>query len=100
MTISVKEVQLTIVKPQNGLVAFASCSINNCFYLGNIALYSSPSHHLGFRTVFPTKKLSSGQQIPCFYPFKKEVEEVMTTTIVNKYFELINNLKPVEEKKD
>ena len=95
MEICVEEVQVTVVKPQNGLVCFASCSINKCFYIGNIALYSSPTHPLGFRAVFPTKKLTSGQQLRIFYPYTKEAEEAVTSAIIKKYVELMSNFQNV-----
>jgi len=96
MEISVKEVRLTILKPQNNLLAFASCTINDCFFIGGIALYSSPTHPLGFRTVFPTRKLASGQQLPIAYPYTKNAEEAVTTAIVNKYLEVMNNFHSVD----
>ena len=93
MKIIVSEIQIVIIKPQNGHLGFASCVIQNQFYVGNIAIYQAPANSLGYRLVFPTKKLSSGQQIPCFYPFTKEAEEAVTTAIVSKYLELMGNFQ-------
>ena len=87
--IPISNIQIHPVIPNNGLVAFASCEINDSFYLGNIAIHTAPNNPLGYRLVFPTKALSSGKQIPCFYPFKKEIEELVTRTIVKKYVELM-----------
>lgn len=39
--ISISEIQIVPVKPNNGLVAFASCVVNNSLYIGNIAIYTS-----------------------------------------------------------
>jgi stage V sporulation protein G len=91
----VSEINLAPVRPQNGLVSFASCIIYDSFYIGNIAIYTSPAHSLGYRLVFPTKKLTSGQQLPCVYPFRKESEEIITAAIVNKYLELMGNFNHV-----
>lgn len=87
----VNEVQIAPVRPSNGLVAFASCSINDAFYVGNIAVYTAPNHPLGYRLVFPTKKLGSGKQVSCFFPYRHEAEEAVTKAIVGKYIELMDN---------
>ncbi len=85
------EVQIVPIKPLNGLIGFASCVINNQFYVGNIAIYTSPSNLHGFRLVFPNKKLPSGQVVECFYPINKEASELVTAAIVKKYIELMDN---------
>ena len=87
--IVISEIQIIPVKPKAGLVAFATCVINNQFYLGNIAIYTSPSTPDGFRCVFPTKSLSSGKQIPCFHPITREAGETVHKAIVGQYAELI-----------
>lgn len=94
--ISVSEIQIIPIKPQNGLVAFASCAINNSFYVGDLAVYTAPNSRLGYRIVFPTKKLANGKQVACFYPFRKDVEETVTRAIVGKYVELMGNFQHVE----
>ncbi len=86
------EIQILPIKPQKGLVAFASAVLNYQFYIGNIAIHTSPSNPLGFRLVFPTKKLSSGKQLPCFYPFRKDAGEIVTKIIVGEYVMLMNKL--------
>ena len=94
--ISISNVQIQPISPQNGLVAFATCEINNCLYVGSIAIYTAPSHSLGYRCLFPTKKLASGKHVECFYPYRKEAEEFITKAIVNKYVELMDNFNNIE----
>jgi len=94
--IQISNVQIHPVIQNQSLVAFASCEINDSFYLGNIAIHTAPNNPLGYRLVFPTKALSSGKQIPCFYPYKREIEEVVTSAIVKKYIELMDNFNHVE----
>ena len=53
--LNITEIQILPVKPQNGLVAFASCVIDGQFYFGNIAIYTSFSDPSGFRLIYPTK---------------------------------------------
>ena len=88
--IFISEIQIIPIKPKEGLVAFASCVINNAFYLGNIAVYTSPSAQDGFRLVYPTKTLPNGKEIHCVHPINKETGEIIRTAIVEKFNELIS----------
>lgn len=94
--LKVDEIQIIPIKPQNGLVAFASAVINQQFYVGSIAIYTSPSSKDGFRLVFPNKKLASGQVVECFYPINKEAGERVSSVIIKKYVELMDNFNHVE----
>ncbi len=89
--IVISEIQIIPISPQNGLVGFISAVINNQFYIGNIALYTSPSSPSGFRLVFPNRKLASGHVVDCFYPINKEAEQQVTSAIVTRYLELMEN---------
>lgn len=95
MNIVVSEVQIEFIPPRNGHVAFAACSINGCIRVGNIAVYTAPNSPLNYRCVFPTKRLISGRQVPCFYPYTTEAEQTVTRAIVGKYVELMDNFNHV-----
>lgn len=86
------EIQIIPVKPNNGLIAFASCVINNQFYFGNIAIYTSPTSSDGFRLVYPLKTLPNGKQINCVYPINKDAAEKVKKAVIRKYFELIEKI--------
>ncbi len=90
-TLQISEIQVVPIKPFNGLVAFSSCIINNQFYLGNIAIYTSPSSSKAYRLVFPNKKLTSGQTVDYFYPITKEAGELLSRSIINKYIDLMSS---------
>jgi len=94
--IEISEIQIIPIKPNNGLVAFSSCVINNHFYVGNIAVYTSPSSKHGYRLVFPTKKLANGVHVDCFFPINKEAEEMVSNSIISKYVELMDNFSRIE----
>ncbi len=87
----VTEINIVPIRPQNGLVGFASCVVNNQFYIGNIAIYTSPSNPKRFRLLFPNKKLASGQVVDCFYPINKEAEKTVSEAIISKYLGLMDN---------
>lgn len=86
----VSEIQIIPVKPKDGLVAFASCVINNQLYLGNIAVYTSPSSSDGFRLAYPLKMLPTGKQINCVHPINREAGETIKKAILDKYMELMS----------
>lgn len=79
---NVKEVQVVPVKPHNGLIAFASCVIDERLYLGSIAIYTKLNGQ-GFRLVYPTKKIGN-TNIPIFHPVNKDMAEAIHKAIVEK----------------
>ena len=90
--IVISEVQIIPVKPRNGLVAFASCVIYNSFYLGNIAIYTSPSSCFGYRLVYPAKELPNGKQINCVHPINKNTGNIIESHIIKQYEKLMEKV--------
>lgn len=90
--LKVTEVQIIPIKPKDGLVAFASCIINNQFYLGNIAIYTSPTSSDGFRLVFPAKNLPTGKQIQSVYPINRSAYDAVKKAIIQKFEELMRKI--------
>lgn len=88
--IILSEIRIHPVRPNDkGLVSFASFALNQSFYCGNIALYTSPNSPFFYRLVFPTKVVGNGQQIPCFYPFNSEVNNLLTKAVVDEYLRIV-----------
>jgi DNA-binding cell septation regulator SpoVG len=90
--IKLSEIDIMPVKPQNGLVAFASCVLNNHFYISSIAIHASPDGE-AFRLVYPAKILPNGKQINCFNPITKEAGETLSYSIINAYKKLIMDIE-------
>ena len=86
--LEISEIQVIPMKPKEGLVAFASCVINNALYIGNIAVYTSPSTQSGFRLLYPVKILPNGKEIHCVHPINKEVGELISKAIIRKFREI------------
>jgi len=97
--LNISEIQILPIKPQSGLVGFASAVIDNQFYIGNIAIHSAPQTQLGYRLVFPNKKLASGQVVDCFHPINREAEQLVSNVIVKKYVALMHHFHNIESKK-
>lgn len=88
-TIQISEIQIIPIKPKDGLVAFASCVINDFLYIGNIAIYTSPSKMEGYRLVYPSKILPTGKEINCVHPITKETGEHISKEIIKKFQEIV-----------
>lgn len=86
--IEIFEIQIIPIKPKNGLMAFASFVINNQFYVGNIAIYQSPSTVDGYRLVYPDKILPNGKRINCIHPINRHVADVIHNAIIGEYKKL------------
>jgi DNA-binding cell septation regulator SpoVG len=84
----IDELQVVPVKPQNGLIAFASCVWDNSLYLGNIGVYTSPSREDGYRLTYPHITLPNGKKINAFYPISKQAGNSIQEAIIKKYEEV------------
>ena len=93
--LEISDIQIVPIKPKNGLIAFATAVINNQFYIGNIAIYTSPTSSKGYRIVFPTKKLANGHHVDCFYPINKNIGEIVSDAIIEEYIQLMENFHNV-----
>ena len=78
----VNEVQIIPVKPRNGLIAFASCVIDESLYLGSIAIYTKLNGE-GFRLVYPTKKIGN-TNVPIFHPVNKDTAKIIHNAVIQK----------------
>jgi len=81
------EIQITPIKPQNGLVALASFILDNNLYLGSIGIFTRPEG--GYRLTYPTKKVGS-RNINIFHPINKQFANQIEIVIIKKYEEVMN----------
>lgn len=84
----ISEIQIVPIKPQNGLVAFASFVLNNDIYLGSVGIMTRPQG--GFRLTFPTKKVGN-KDINIFYPINKAFAEQIERSVFKKLEEVMTN---------
>jgi stage V sporulation protein G len=87
--IVISEIQITPIKPRDGLVAFASCILNSQFYIGNIGIYTSPSSPDGFRLTYPLNTLVTGKKVHTFHPITPMAGEAIKKEIIGRYIELM-----------
>lgn len=93
----ISEVQIIPVKPQGGLVAFASCVINGQFYVGDIAVYTRPDGQ-DYRLVYPCKVLPNGKRINCFHPINRDAAARLTKAVVSALRDLTEKVKKTRGK--
>ena len=82
----VSEVNITPVKPTDGLVAFASCVIDGQLYVGSLGVHQL-LNGTGYRITYPTKRIGS-RQLNYFHPVTKEAGKMIEQAIVAKCIEL------------
>ncbi len=75
MTIS--EVKIQFVRPNDGLIGFASIVLNNSLYLGSIGVYTKLSG--GYRLTFPKK-----EGFDVFYPINRKTSHAIEQAIYDK----------------
>jgi len=86
--LKISEIQIIPVKPREGLVAFASCIINDFLYVGSVGIYTSPSKPGSFRLVYPSKTLPNGKEVSCVHPITREVGELISKAIIRRFREI------------
>ena len=81
------EIQIIPIKPQNGLVAFASFVLDGNLYLGSIGIVTRLSG--GYRLVYPTKRVGS-KSLNIFHPINKKFARLIESEIIKKFEKVMN----------
>ena len=85
----ITEIQITPIKPKDGLVGFASVVLDNSLYLGFIGVYTRLDG-LGYRLTYPTKKIGDNS-INIYHPINKEASKAIEQAVFKKLKEIFNN---------
>lgn len=91
----ITEVTIIPIKPkENGLVALASCVVDNKFYLGSIGVFTNLSalkegRSCGYRITYPTKR-TQYSSVNLYHPITKECNNAIEKAIVERYEELMS----------
>lgn len=81
----IAEVNVIPVKPQDGLIAFASIVVYESIYLGSIAVYTRTDG--SYRLLYPTKKLGE-RFVNLFHPISREASKQIENAIFKKCEEI------------
>lgn len=79
---TITEIQITPIKPQNGLVALASVVFDNSLYLGSIGVYARLDGS-GYRITYPTKKLN-GRDFNVYHPINRTTALTIEQAVLEK----------------
>jgi len=85
---TINEVTIIPIKPKNGLVALATCVLDNKIFLGSIGIYTRLKG--GYRLTYPNKKMGESS-INLYHPISKEVGDAIEKAIIEEYERLISD---------
>ena len=80
--IRLSEVEVTPVRAHRGLVAWASCVIDDRFYVGDIAVFTRLDGN--YRLAYPVRTLRDGRKIPVFHPINHETATALEQAITSR----------------
>ena len=83
----ISEIQILPIKPNNGLVAFASVIFDDCLYLGSIGIHKRLNGQ-GYRITYPTKKVAC-KDLNLYHPINREVSQAIEQAITEKANEVL-----------
>ena len=83
----ISEVQIVPIKPRDGVIAFASCVLDESLYVGSIAIMTRRGG--GYRLVYPTRKIGDAS-IPVYHPIHSGLADELTGAILKKLKEITN----------
>ena len=89
-TMKITEIQILPIKPNNGLVAFASFVLDGNIYLGSIGVHKRLNGS-GFRITYPTKKIAD-KDFHIFHPINRQASEEIEKAIISKAVEIIKEI--------
>ena len=87
MNIELTEIQITPIRPREGLLAFCNFIINGSFFVGDVGIHSRFDGT--YRLVYPSKTLLNGVTINVFHPINSEVGVEIEKQVQKAYEELL-----------
>ena len=81
----ISEIEITPVRPRDGLVAFVSFTICGIISCSSVAIMTRPNG--GYRLVYPTKQVGS-RAMSIFYPITRKVGLAIEEEVIKKYEEV------------
>lgn len=79
---TITEIQIIPIKPNNGLVAFCSLVIDNNIYLGSIGIHKKLDGS-GYRITYPTRKVGNNN-LNIYHPINHITAKQLEIEIIKK----------------
>ncbi len=83
----ISEVQVVPIKPQNGLIGFASFVLYEAIYCGSVGIFTRPNG--GYRLTYPTRKVMS-KDVGVFYPINQQVGFTIEEAVIKVLEEVVS----------
>lgn len=87
---NVTEVTIDFIKPQDGLIAFASVVLDDALYLSSIGVHRKLDGS-GYRLTYPNRKVGE-RKIDMFHPIRHGIGRAIEVAIVEKLKEVMRNV--------
>ena len=84
----ISEINIRLIKPTNGLVAFASVVLDDKIFLGSIGVHQKLDG-TGYRLTYPTKK-TGNRDFHIFHPIERKLGLEIERAILEKVTALLN----------
>jgi len=83
----ITEIQITPIKPRDGLIAFVSFVLDNRLYLGSVGIATRVQG--GYRLVYPTKR-TANRNMNVFHPINKAFAEAIQNEVLKRFEDVMN----------
>ncbi len=90
--LNISNIEITPIRPRDGLVGFCSFVLNDSIYIGSVAIHTCLKNSLGYRLVYPTRKTLNGDLISCVYPINRETGDTIERAVIAKYKALVEDV--------
>ena len=90
-SLKVSNIEITPIRPRNGVVGFCSFILNNQIYIGSVAIHTCLKNDLGYRLVYPTRKTLNGDLLSCVYPINRQTGDTIERTVIAKYKAIVED---------
>lgn len=84
----ITEVNITPVKPRDGLIGFASLVVDGNIYLNSIAIYARLDG--SYRLLYPTKNYDE-RSINLFHPINQQTSKAIEYAVFKKCYEIFES---------
>ena len=85
---SISQIDILPVRPQAGLIGFASFVIDDRFFVGNVGIHTRLGGDGGYRLVYPTKVLPTAKRLSCFNPITRDAGDHIERAIADRLEQL------------
>ena len=91
-SLKISNIEITPIRPRNGVVGFCSFVLNDQIYIGSVAIHTCLKNDLGYRLVYPTRKTLNGDLLSCVCPINRQTGDTIERVVVAKYRAIVEDV--------